>query len=190
MADLGTSLPDFDLPNTHPSKGGARVSRADVAGRPVVVVFTCNHCPYAVAVEPRLIEQARGWIERGVAVVAISSNDAEAYPEDSPEKMAERAGRLDYPFPYLYDASQDVARAFDAACTPDFFLFDAHGALVYRGRLDDGRPARSHTPAAHVTTRDLDTAIGQLLDGGEVTVEQSPSLGCNIKWKEGWRNVG
>ena len=182
MLGLGTPLPDFDLPNAH-AVGGERVTRADVAGRPLVVVFTCNHCPYAVHVEPRLIEQARGWRELGVETVAISSNDADAYPEDSFDEMAARAARLGYPFPYLYDETQDVARAFDAACTPDFFLFDADGALVYRGRLDDGRPQRPSSAPVPVTTSDLDDAVRQLVETGRVAVEQVPSLGCNIKWR-------
>ena len=183
MVRLGTPLPDFDLPAANPDVAGDRVSRAVLEGRPVVVVFTCNHCPYAVHVEPRLIEQARGWIEDGVAVVAVSSNDAEAYPEDSFAKMAERAVENEYPFPYLYDETQDVARAFDAACTPDFYLFGADGALVYRGRLDDGRPARPASSPVPVTTSDLDDAVAELLETGAVTGEQVPSLGCNIKWR-------
>ncbi|MGB3543517.1 thioredoxin family protein [Rubrivirga sp.] len=183
MLDLGTSLPDFDLPAANPDVMGDRVSRADLEGAPLVVVFTCNHCPYAVHVEPRLIEQSHEWIEKGVNVVAISSNDADAYPKDSFDEMAERAARLGYPFPYLYDEPQDVARAFDAACTPDFYLFDADGALVYRGRIDDSRPGRPTSGAVPVTTSDLDDAVTELLETGGVTVEQLPSIGCNIKWK-------
>lgn len=183
MLDLGTTLPEFDLPAANPGVAGATVSREALAGRPLVVVFTCNHCPYAIHVEDRLIEQAHGWLAAGVGVVAISSNDADAHPEDSFEAMAARAQEKEYPFPYLYDETQNVARAFDAACTPDFYLFDAAGYLVYRGRLDDGRPARSHTEGVPVTTSDLDDAVRQLLDTGAVTVDQIPSLGCNIKWK-------
>ena len=176
MLGLGTTMPDFRLPNTHPEQGGETVGRDDLAGRPVVVAFTCNHCPYAVHVEPRLIELARDWRPE-VAVVAISSNDVRAYPQDGPQAMAERAARLDYPFPYLYDETQDVARAFDAACTPDFYLFDADHRLVYRGRLDDSRPGT--TP----TTSDLADAVRQWLADGEVTGAQVPSMGCNIKWR-------
>ena len=178
MLDLGTAMPGFRLPAVNPSVAGAEVGRDDLDGQPVVVVFTCNHCPYAVHVEPRLIEQARLWQARGVAVVAISSNDVAAYPQDGPEAMAERAERLAYPFPYLYDGTQSVARDFDAACTPDFYLFDAGHRLVYRGRLDDGRPGT--TPR----TSDLGDAVGQLLDDGTVTVAQIPSMGCNIKWRD------
>ena len=179
MLALGTAAPDFDLPAANPEAAGDTVSLDDFSpDRPVVVVFTCNHCPFAISVEDRLIEQARGWQKRGVGVVAISSNDAEAYPADSFEKMAERARDKGYPFPYLYDESQAVARAYDAACTPDFYLFDADHRLVYRGQLDDGRPGK--TP----TTSDLDDAVRQLTEAGAVTVEQRPSLGCNIKWRD------
>ena len=148
-----------------------------MAGGPLVVVFTCNHCPYAVSVEDRLIEQARAWLAEGVGVVAISSNDAEAYPADSFENMAERAREKGFPFPYLYDETQAAARAYDAACTPDFYLFDEERRLVYRGRLDDGRPGKAPT------TRDLDDAVRQLLAGGAVAGEQAPSVGCNVKWR-------
>lgn len=180
MIDLETPLPSFDLPAANPDVAGHRVTHTDLEGQPVVVVFTCNHCPYAIHVEPRLIEQARSWIERGVAVVAISSNDAEAYPADSFPAMAERARDRDFPFPYLYDETQDVARAFDAACTPDFYLFDGDHRLVYRGRLDDGRPSSS--PPV-VTSSDLEDAVAELLETGRVTGEQVPSMGCNIKWR-------
>lgn len=179
MLPLGTAAPDFALPAANPEVAGPTVSLDDVAdGRPVVVVFTCNHCPFAVSVEERLVEQARGWQGLGVGVVAISANDAEAYPEDSFERMAERARERAFPFPYLHDESQAVARAYDAACTPDFYLFDADRRLVYRGQLDDGRPG------SPPTTTDLDDAVRQLVEAGEVTVEQRPSLGCNIKWRE------
>ena len=124
-----------------------------------------------------MVEQARAWLAAGVGVVAVSSNDAEAYPEDSFENMAERAREKDFPFPYLYDESQEVARAYDAACTPDFYLFDEGRRLVYRGRLDDGRPGKEPT------TRDLDAAVRQLLETGRVEGEQAPSMGCNVKWR-------
>ncbi len=181
MLGLGTALPDFDLPAANPEVSGDRVSRADLEGAPLVVVFTCNHCPYAIHVEPRLIEQSKGWIERGVNVIAISSNDADAYPADSFEEMSSRAARLGYPYPYLYDESQDIARAFSAACTPEFYLFDADGKLAYRGRLDDGRFARP-VPSP-VTTSDLEDAVTELLETGTVTGDQIPSIGCNIKWR-------
>ena len=178
MLSLGTAAPPFRLPAANPDVAGETVSLDDVAADgPLVVVFTCNHCPYAVHVEDRLIRQARDWAGRGVRTVAISSNDAEAYPADSFENMAERAAEEDFPFPYLYDETQEVARAYDAACTPDFYLFDADRRLVYRGRLDDGRPGREPT------TTDLDDAVSELLETGAVTVQQAPSMGCNIKWR-------
>ena len=176
MLPLGTAAPPFRLPAANPDVLGAEVALGDLDG-PLVVVFTCNHCPYAVHVEDRLIRRARAWAGRGVRTVAISSNDAEAYPADSFENMAERAAEKGYPFPYLYDESQEVARAYDAACTPDFYLFDADHRLVYRGRLDDGRPRRAPP------TSDLDEAVAQLVETGAVTTEQVPSMGCNIKWK-------
>lgn len=178
MLPLGTQAPPFELPAADPGVAGPVVSLDDVAADgPFVVAFTCNHCPYVVSLEDRLIQQARRWRAQGVGVVAISSNDAEAYPADSFDAMAERARAKGYPFPYLYDASQDVARAYAAACTPDFYLFGADRRLVYRGRLDDGRPGRAPT------TSDLDRAVRQLLESGGVTVEQVPSMGCNIKWR-------
>ena len=184
MLPLGTAAPDFDLPAANPEadgRGGARRTLADFAdAEALVVVFTCNHCPYAQAVEDRLIALARD--VDGVAVVAINPNDPTRYPDDSFEAMAARSRAHDYPFPYLFDETQAVARAYDAACTPDFYLFDggADGArrLVYRGRLDDGRPGQEPT------THELRDAIGQLLATGEVTVEQVPSMGCSIKWRE------
>lgn len=183
MLPLGTEAPAFRLPAANPDRaGGDAVALDDVArgeggARPFVVVFTCNHCPYAVSVEGRLVEQARRWQAQGLGVVAVSSNDAEAYPADSFGAMAERAAERDLPFPYLYDESQDVARAYDAACTPDFYLFGADRRLVYRGRLDDGRPG--HPP----TTSDLDDAVQELRQSGRVTAPQVPSMGCNVKWR-------
>lgn len=178
---LGTEAPDFRLPAVNPAAaGGETVSLDDVAaGRPFVVVFTCNHCPYAVSIEDRLIHQAGRWQGQGVGVVAISPNDAEAYPEDAPARMAERAGEKGYPFPYLYDETQATARAYGAACTPDIYLFDADRRLVYHGRFDDGRPGKQPT------TSDLDAAVQELRLTGRVTGEQVPSVGCTIKWRVG-----
>ena len=182
MLPLGIEAPAFDLPAANPdvdARGDARRSLADYAdAEALLVVFTCNHCPYAVAVEDTLIALARDIAPRGVATVAISSNDAETYPADSFEHMATRAAEKAYPFPYLYDESQAVARAYDAACTPDFYLFDRDRRLVYRGRLDDGRPGREPT------TTDLRDAIEDVLATGTVTGEQIPSMGCNIKWRD------
>lgn len=179
MLPLGTAAPPFDLPvaagdSPFAAPAGGRLALGDLAAAPaLVVLFTCNHCPYAVAVEARTQALARAWPQ--VAFVAISSNDADAYPADSFAAM-QRHG-AGWPYPYLYDESQAVARAYDAACTPDYYLFDADRRLVYRGRLDDGRPGRE------ATTTDLGDAIGRLLETGAVTGEQTPSMGCSIKWR-------
>ncbi len=181
MIPLGTRAPSFRLPVSNPrvdDRGTDTRSLDDYAdAKAVVVVFTCNHCPYVHAVEDRLIDLARTSSERGVPFIAISSNDPIQYPEDGFERMTERAEEKSYPFPYLFDASQAVARAYSAACTPDFYLFDADRMLVYRGRLDDGRPGRE------ATTRDLAEAIDELLSTGAVTGDQMASMGCGIKWK-------
>lgn len=182
MTDLGTEAPDFNLPAAIPEAPGrtdafyqlADFDAADV----LVVVFTCNHCPYAVHVEDALIHTARAYGERGVAVVAISSNDPDAYPADSFENMAFRAAEKGFPFPYLFDASQDVASAYGAVCTPDFFVYDRDRKLAYRGRYDATRPGQG-TP----TGEDLHRALDALLAGEPVPENQAPSMGCNIKWK-------
>ena len=184
---LGAAAPAFDLPIANPGvdgRDGATRSLADFdEAEALVIVFMCNHCPYVHAVEDRLIALAEDYEARGVQVVGICANDAEQYPEDSFEAMAERAEAKGYAFPYLRDDSQEVARAYGAVCTPDFFVYDslprsggADRALVYRGRLDDGRPGQ---PA---TQHDLRRALDELLETGRVTVEQVPSMGCNIKW--------
>jgi thiol-disulfide isomerase/thioredoxin len=180
MSPLGAPAPAFDLPVANPEvddcRGDTR-SLADYdAAEALVLVFMCNHCPYVHAVEDRLIELAKDYAPRGVQVVGICSNDAEQYPEDSFRRMAERAAAKGYPFPYLRDDSQDIARAYGAVCTPDFFVYDADRALVYRGRLDDGRPGQS------ATQHDLRRALDELLETGAITGEQLPSMGCNIKW--------
>ena len=179
MLPLGTPAPAFSLPvaggaSPFVPELGDRLALGDLAAaQALVVLFTCNHCPYAVAVEERTQALARA--RPGVAFVAISSNDADAYPQDGFAAMAERAA--DWPYPYLYDASQAVARAYDAACTPDYYLFDGDRRLVYRGRLDDGRPG------GDATTTDLADAIDELLRTGAVTGAQAPSMGCSIKWR-------
>ncbi len=182
MVPLGAAAPVFDLPIANPSVDERqRITRSldDYAEAEVLVVaFICNHCPFVHAVENRLIALANDYAPRGVQVVGICSNDAEAYPEDSFEAMAARAEAKGYPFPYLHDESQAVARTYDAVCTPDFFVYDGDRKLAYRGRLDDGRP---NQPA---TTSDLRDALDELLATGTVTGEQWPSLGCNIKWKQ------
>jgi peroxiredoxin len=178
MLPLGTEAPDFRLPD--PS--GRIVSRDDFADAPaLLVVFICNHCPYVQHIRAGLAAFARDYQERGLAVVAISANDVAAHPEDAPPQMAEESKRAGYVFPYLYDEEQSVARAYRAACTPDFFLFDAARRLVYRGQFDASRPG-SRVP---VTGRDLRAAADAVLAGREVSPEQNPSMGCNIKWKPG-----
>ncbi len=182
MTELGVEAPPFDLPAANPQvddidRATRRLDDYADAGA-LVVVFTCNHCPYAVHVEETLLEVARAYQGRGVPFVAINANDAEHYPDDSFENMARRAQQKGYPFPYLYDASQDVARVYGAECTPDFFVYDRARRLVYRGRFDETRPGQG-LPTGH----DLRQALDQLLDTGEVTMEQYPSIGCNVKWR-------
>jgi len=179
MTPLGTPAPDFSLPD--PSSGKT-VSLADFADAPaLLVVFMCNHCPYVKHVAPRLAELAREYQQRGVAVVGINANDAAQFPEDSPAEMAKEVTRRGYSFPYLYDESQEVAKAYRAACTPDFFLFDRQRKLVYRGQMDSSRPGNN----LPVSAADLRAALNAVLEGRAVPTEQKPSLGCNIKWKPG-----
>lgn len=182
MIELGTTAPAFDLPVANPDvdglPGATRHIEAYASAQALVVVFMCNHCPYVHAVEDRLIALANDYAPKQVQVIAISSNDVVAYPADSFENMTARAAQKGYPFPYLYDESQEVARAYGAVCTPDFFVFDAARALAYRGRLDDGRPSKPE-----VTQHDLRRALDDLLETGTVPSEQIPSMGCSIKWK-------
>ena len=177
MLPLGTEAPDFSLVDV----SGKTVTLSDVAGaKAYLVMFICNHCPYVKHVADQLAKLGQEYQEQGVAVFAISSNDAAEYPDDSPEKMAEEAEQRGYTFPYLYDADQAVAKAYRAACTPDFFVFDADKKLTYRGQMDDSRPG-SEIP---VTGEDLTRAINAAIAGEGPLDEQKPSLGCNIKWKE------
>jgi len=178
MLELGTPAPDFDLPE--PASGG-RVALADFAGRALLVAFICNHCPFVVHIRDAFNAFARECRERGVAVVAINSNDVASHPDDSPERMAEDARRFSYDFPYLFDAEQSVARAYRAACTPDFYLFDSAGELFYRGQFDGARPGND----VPVTGADLRAAVDALLAGSPPPGAQLPSLGCNIKWRAG-----
>lgn len=178
MAPLGMEAPDFELPDPQ----GNRYSLQDFADAPaLLVVFLCNHCPYVKHIQDELAAFAREYQEKGLAVVGINANDWEQYPDDRPERMAEEKERVGYPFPYLYDESQEVARAYGAACTPDFFLFDAGRRLAYRGQFDDSRPG-SGVP---VTGEDLRQAADRLLAGKQVPEDQAPATGCNIKWKAG-----
>jgi peroxiredoxin len=179
MIPLGTAAPDFTLPNV---LTGKTVSLADFIDSPaLLVMFICNHCPYVKHVQAGMTQMAKDFHARGVAVVAISSNDAVNYPDDGPEKMKEEAQRAGYSFPYLYDESQSVARAYRAACTPDFFFFDGQRKLVYRGQMDDAR--RGNT--LPVTGKTLRVVVDAVLGGQPVSANQIPSLGCNIKWKPG-----
>ena len=176
MLALGTKAPDFRLP----APDGKQMSLRDFDKSPaLLVVFICNHCPYVKHIRSSFAEFGKRYQERGAAIVAISSNDVEAFPEDSPEKMAEEIKLAGYTFPYLYDEAQDVAKAYQAACTPDFFLFDRDRRLVYRGQYDDSRP-NSGRP---VTGADLSAALDAVLAGRPVPPQQTPSVGCNIKWK-------
>jgi peroxiredoxin len=178
MLPLGTSAPDFSLINVD----GKTVSLSDFADAPaLLVIFMCNHCPFVKHVAPELAKLAREYQAKGVAVVAISSNDVSSHPEDSPEKMVAEVEERGYTFPYLYDDTQQVARAYRAACTPDFYVFDQDQRLTYRGQLDDSRP-ESGIP---VTGRDLRAALDAVLAGQPAADEQKPSLGCNIKWIAG-----
>ena len=179
MLPLGTPAPAFKLPE--PATGRLRTLDELQSAPALLVMFICNHCPFVQHIRAGLIAFAHDYQPRGVAVVAINANDAVNYPGDSPEKMAEEVARFGYPFPYLHDASQAVARAYQAACTPDFFLFDAARRLVYRGRFDASRPGN----AVPVTGADLRAAADAVLAGQAVTVEQQPSIGCNIKWRTG-----
>ena len=176
MLPLGTTAPDFALPDTE----GQTVRRDDFADqRALLVMFVCNHCPYVKHVADELANIGDEYMPKGVAMVAISSNDAQRYPADSPERMREEKAHRGYGFPYLYDESQDVARAYQAACTPDFFLFDRDRRLAYRGQLDDSRPGNLQP----VTGADLRVALDAVLAGEPAPEHQVPSIGCNIKWK-------
>lgn len=177
MLPLGTKAPDFDLPDPR----GGRFRRWDYEGMPLLVMFLCNHCPFVIHVKDELRRIAEEYVPRGVAIVGICSNDAEAYPADAPEEMAKKAEEWRWRFPYLHDADQTVARAYRAACTPDFFLFDREHKLVYRGQLDDSRPNNG----LPVTGSDLRKAIEAVLLDESPPVDQKPSLGCSIKWKQG-----
>ncbi len=177
MLALGTKAPDFDLVD---SVSGERFSLASFSGKPaLLVMFICNHCPYVKHVRPELARLSADYQHSDLGLVAISPNDVDAYPDDSPEMMKLEAKEYDYRFPYLFDEEQTVAAAYTAMCTPDFFLFDEDRELVYRGRLDDSRPSNG----VPLTGSDLREAIEAVLDGGIVSEEQWPSMGCSIKWK-------
>jgi peroxiredoxin len=177
MVELGSSAPDFALPN--PLTGEA-VRRDDFSGTDaLLVIFMCAHCPYVVHVKPELIQLGNDYRSRGVAIVGISANDPAQYPADAPPKLAKFS--RDLPFPLLFDEAQEVARAYDAACTPDFFLFDQERKLVYRGQLDDSRPGNGKA----LSGKDLRAALDAVLSGKPVSPDQKASIGCSIKWKPG-----
>ena len=178
MLALGTPAPDFSLPDTD----GNTVSLSDFAKcKALLVMFICNHCPFVIHVRQQLAQLGRDYQAKGVGVVAINSNDVANYPADSPEKMKQEAEHTGYTFPYLYDATQAVAKAYCAACTPDFYVFGPDGKLAYRGQLDESRP-NSGVP---VTGKDLRAALDAVLEGRAVAEDQLPSMGCNIKWQAG-----
>ena len=178
MLPLGTQAPDFSLPDTN----GKMVSLADFSQKPAILAaFICNHCPFVKHVAAGFAELAKEYGRRGVAVVAINANDVANYHDDSPAKMAEEVKLRGYTFPYLYDETQAVAKAYGAACTPDFYVFDKERKLVYRGQMDSSRPS-SGLP---VTGEDLRAALDAVLTGKPVPAQQKPSIGCNIKWKAG-----
>jgi len=175
---LGTEAPDFALPIID----GRNVSLADFRQQSaLLVVFICNHCPFVKHVASELARLARDYQPQGLAMVGINANDTDAYPEDAPDKMVQEAQRQGYSFPYLLDSTQEVAKAYRAACTPDFFLFDQQRRLVYRGQLDDSRPGNG----IPVTGKDLRAAIDAVLAGRPVPEPQRASIGCNIKWRPG-----
>jgi len=178
MKALGTAAPDFVLPDTIT---GNQLSLQGLKGEvATVIAFICNHCPFVKHVNTELVRLAADYAVKGISFIAISSNDAAAYPEDGPELMKQVAEELGYSFPYLYDETQQVAKDYQAACTPDFFVYDREAKLVYRGQLDDSRPGNN----IPVTGSDIRHALDCLLNGQPVPAEQRPGIGCNIKWKE------
>lgn len=178
MLPLGTEAPGFSLPDTK----GNQVSLSDFADeKALVVMFICNHCPFVKLIKLKLAEIARDYQPKGAGFVAIMPNDVANYPDDAPAKMQQDVEQFGYVFPYLYDESQEVAKAYRAACTPDFFVFDQDRKLVYRGQLDDARPGNG----VEVTGADLCAALDAALEGAQAPDDQKPSIGCNIKWKAG-----
>ncbi len=177
MNPLGFQAPGFKLLDVVSEKP---LSLEDLLSeKATVIMFICNHCPFVKHVNSQLVNMANDYIPKGVSFIAINSNDVDNYPEDSPEKMRKYAELLHYPFPYLFDETQETAKAYDAACTPDFYIFDGDGICVYRGQLDDSRPGNGKP----LTGKDIRSALDNLLTGKEVSKVQKPSIGCNIKWK-------
>lgn len=177
MLALGTDAPDFTLLDT---VSDSQLSLQELKGENgTMVMFICNHCPFVIHVNPEISKLGKTYLEKGISFIAISSNDVINYPQDAPHLMKQRAKEEDYTFPYLYDETQEIAKAYDAACTPDFYLFDGNLKLVYRGQLDDSRPGNG----VPLTGADLRNAMDALLAGEEIDDNQKPSIGCNIKWK-------
>lgn len=178
MMPLGTTAPDFELPDTVSGKTMSLGQiKSDIA---TVVMFICNHCPYVIHVEKEMAAIANEYQQKGVAFAAISANDVENYPDDSPEKMKAKAKEVGYSFPYLYDETQEVAKAYQAACTPDFYVFDKNLTCVYRGRMDESSPGNGKP----VTGKELRATLDAVIAGTPVSQDQLPSMGCNIKWKK------
>ena len=177
MISLGTKAPEFKLPDT---VSGKNLSLQDLkSDKATLIMFICNHCPFVKHVNEQLVKLANDYLPKGISFIAISSNDVVTHPDDSPDKMKQTAKELGYSFSYLYDESQEVARAYDAACTPDFFIYDKDLKLVYRGQLDNSRPSNG----LPVTGKDIRNAFDLLLAGKNIPSGQRPSIGCNIKWK-------
>ena len=177
MIELGTKAPNFKLPDTI---SGNQISLDEIkSDKATVIMFICNHCPYVVHIIQELSKVAAEYKQKGVSFVAISSNDVANYPQDSPDKMKEFAEKLNFTFPYLYDETQEIAKAYNAECSPDIFVYDGDLKLVYRGQFDDSRPSKS----IPVTGKDLRAALDNILTGKPVNENQIPSVGCNIKWK-------
>jgi thiol-disulfide isomerase/thioredoxin len=175
---LGFKAPFFELPE--PLTGKTRTLNELKSGKATVVVFICNHCPFVVHIISELVNVGKAYIPQGVSFIMINSNDVANYPDDSPDKMVDFIRKYDFPFPYLFDETQEVAKAYDAACTPDFNVFDGDMKCVYRGQFDDARPGNSEP----VTGADLRDTLDAILQGSPVSAEQKPSIGCNIKWKK------
>ena len=177
MLPLGTSAPDFSLIDCRTEKVlSLQQLKSEKA---TVIMFICNHCPFVVHVREELVKLTNDYSIKEISFIAINSNDAETYPQDGPEKMKELAEECHFPFPYLFDETQDIAKAYQAACTPDFYIFDKNLKLVYRGQMDGSRPGND----IPVNGRDLRTALDNILNGGIISDDQKPSVGCNIKWK-------
>jgi peroxiredoxin len=179
MLDLGTQAPDFNLPEVVSGKGITLETFRDKKG--LLVMFICRHCPFVMHIQDEIASLGKDYHGKDVGIVAISSNDAQVHPDDAPESLKEMAAKLGFTFPFCYDETQQTAKAYSAACTPDFFLFDRSRKLVYRGQLDDSRPGKP----IPVTGRDLRAAIDALLSDKPIDQNQRPSIGCNIKWKRG-----